>query len=300
MELRRGSEPPAACDLALIPLRQHGRQRSGWLAMITDISERKALENSLLLLNANLEATIAERTAQLVSAKEAADDANRSKSEFLANMSHELRSPLHGILGFTRLLIEDGEIPPETRDNYLRKVERSASNLLSLVNDLLDSAKIESKSFSIQLARCDLVEIVRNVIGEFQSEGGTRSSIKAFLPPVAPCNGDAFRLAQVLRNLVANAIRFSPTGSRVQVAVERSEGGWTMAVRDRGPGVPPGELETIFERFSQSSTTKTGAGGTGLGLHIARGIIRSHGGTLTARNRPDGGAAFEAFIPDPK
>ena len=104
----------------------------------------------------------------------------------------------------------------------------------------------------------------------------------------------------MLFNLLSNAIRFSPTGSRVQVAVERGEGGWTMAVRDRGPGVPPGELETIFERFSQSSTTKTGAGGTGLGLHIARGIIRSHGGTLTARNRPDGGAAFEAFIPDPK
>ena len=72
-----------------------------------------------------------------------------------------------------------------------------------------------------------------------------------------------------------------------------------MAVRDRGPGIPPGELESIFERFAQSSTTKTGAGGTGLGLHIARGIVHSHGGTLKAFNRDGGGASFEAFIPDP-
>lgn len=300
VELRRASTHVVMCDLALTPLRQDGKQRSGWLVMATDISERMALENSLLLLNSNLEATIADRTAQLVSAKEAADAASRSKSEFLANMSHELRSPLHGILGFTRLMIDDAEIAPPMRDNYLRKVERNASNLLSLVNDLLDSAKMESNGFSIAIARCDLVEIVRNVIAEFHADASTRSMIRALLPPVAPCNGDAFRLSQALRNLVANAIRFSPAGSRILVAVERAEGGWTLAVRDRGPGIPPAELESIFERFAQSSATKTGAGGTGLGLHIARGILQSHGGTLNAFNRPDGGASFEAFIPDPQ
>lgn len=170
--------------------------------------------------------------------------------------------------------------------------------LLFLVNDLLDSAKLESNGFSIAIARCDLVEIVRNVIAEFHADASAPSMIRALLPPVAPCNGDAFRLSQALRNLVANAIRFSPSGSRIQVAIERAEGGWIMAVRDRGPGIPPGELESIFERFAQSSATKTGAGGTGLGLHIARGILQSHGGTLKALNRPDGGASFEAFIPD--
>lgn len=298
--LRRGPVGGVMCDVALIPLREDGKQRSGWLLMATDISERRALENSLVLLNTNLEATIAERTAELVSAKEAADEASRSKSEFLANMSHELRSPLHGILGFTRLMIDDAELSPSTRDNYLRKVERNASNLLALVNDLLDSAKMESKSFSIAVARCDLVEIARNVIAEFHADASTNPMIKALLPPVAPCNGDAFRLSQALRNLLANAIRFSPSGSRIQVAVERSEGGWCMAVRDRGPGIPPDELESIFERFAQSSATKTGAGGTGLGLHIARGILRSHGGTLKAFNREGGGASFEAFLPDPR
>lgn len=298
--LRRGPMGGVMCDVALIPLRQDGKQRSGWLLMATDISERQALENSLMLLNTSLEATIAERTAELVSAKEAADEASRSKSEFLANMSHELRSPLHGILGFTRLMIDDAEIPAEKRETYLRKVERNASNLLALVNDLLDSAKMESKSFSIAVARCDLVEIARNVITEFHADASTNPVIKALFPPIAPCNGDTFRLSQALRNLVANAIRFSPSGSRIQVAVERSDGGWCMAVRDRGPGIPPGELESIFERFAQSSATKTGAGGTGLGLHIARGIIQSHGGTLKAFNREGGGASFEAFIPDPR
>lgn len=288
------------CDIALASLRQDGKQQSGWLLMATDISDRMALENSLLLLNANLEATIAERTAQLVSANETADAASRSKSEFLANMSHELRSPLHGILGFTRLMIEDAEITLATRENYLRKVERNASNLLSLVNDLLDSAKMESNGFSIAVARCDLVDIVRNVIAEFHADASAQSIIKALLPPVAPCNGDAFRLSQALRNLVANAIRFSPAGSRVHVAIERANDGWTLSVRDRGPGIPPGELESIFERFAQSSATKTGAGGTGLGLHIARGILQGHGGTLKAFNREGGGASFEAFIPDPR
>lgn len=288
-----------ACDIALVPMRGAGPGRDGWLVMVSDLSERKELEHTLLRLNAGLEATIAERTAELVSAKESADAANRAKGEFLANMSHELRSPLHGILGFTRLLIDDAGLPPERQASYLGKIDRNASNLLVLVNDLLDSAKIEARSFSLQPVRCDLVEIARGVAGEFQGEVGASSPIRLLLPPVAPCNGDPVRLSQVVRNLVANAIRFSPPGSKVEVVIERDGRGWALAVRDRGPGIPVDELETIFERFTQSSGTKTGAGGTGLGLQIARGIIDSHGGWLRAANREGGGAVFRAFLPDP-
>ncbi|SDE01967.1 PAS domain S-box-containing protein [Aquimonas voraii] len=295
--LRDGHGRERLCDIAMIPLRRDEGDSAGWLVMVSDISQRKALEDSLRKLNARLEAAVAERTAELVSAKESADAANRAKSEFLANMSHELRSPLHGILGFTRLLIDDPDLPEERQLNYLGKVERNAANLLLLVNDLLDSAKIEAHSFSIQRVHCDLVEIARAVAAEFQVDTGPASTIRLDLPGAAPCLVDPVRMAQVLRNLLANAVRFSPACSRIDVRVEGGDAGWRLLVLDCGPGIPADELESIFERFSQSSGTKTGAGGTGLGLQIARGICESHGGWLRASNRAGGGAEFEAWIP---
>jgi PAS domain S-box-containing protein len=291
----RGNE--VNCDIAVIPMRSDGPGDSAWLVMLSDLSQRKQLEDSLRRLNARLEAIIAERTAQLVSAKESADAANQAKSEFLANMSHELRSPLHSILGFTRLLIDDDALGVDKRQAYLGKVERSASNLLVLVNDLLDSAKIEARSFSIQRVRADLCDIARAVVGEFQPKLELGAQIGTVLPASAPCSVDPVRLAQVLRNLLANAIRFSPSGARVELRVASADAGWNLSVLDRGPGIPEGELESIFERFAQSSTTKTGAGGTGLGLQIARGICESHGGCLRAFNRSGGGAEFRVFLP---
>ena len=292
-----GHDRERLCDIALIPLRREEDSAPGWLVMVSDISQRKALEDSLRRLNARLEATVAERTAELVSAKESADAANRAKSEFLANMSHELRSPLHGILGFTRLLIDDPSLPEARQRSYLAKVERNAANLPLLVNDLLDSAKIEAHSFSIHRVRADLVEIARGVAAEFQTDTALASSIVLDMPVAAHCAVDPVRMAQVLRNLLANAVRFSPPASRVDLRIEGADGGWRLRVMDRGPGIPPDELESIFERFSQSSGAKTGAGGTGLGLQIARGICESHGGWLRARNRVGGGAEFEAWIP---
>ena len=286
-------------DLALTPMGERDSDGDFWAAILRDITEKKTLQDSLLRINTSLESTVATRTAELVSAKELADSANRAKSEFLANMSHELRSPLHSILGFTRLLMEDSDSPDDKMPMYLKKVERNAGNLLALVNDLLDAAKIDSQEFSIHPTSCDLVEIAQSVVEEFQSEAGAKPLIGVLLPVVAVYSGDPFRLAQVLRNLLANAVKFSPPGFPVELELAAADGGWLVAVRDLGQGIPPDELETIFDRFSQSSKTKTGAGGTGLGLPIARGIIEQHGGWLKAENRPGGGAEFSAFLPDP-
>ena len=111
-------------------------------------------------------------------------------------------------------------------------------------------------------------------------------------------SGDAFRLQQVLRNVLANAIRFAPSGSSITVDWEAEPGGaHHISVRDHGPGIPPQELDSIFEAFVQSSRTKDGSGGTGLGLAICRKIMDGHAGRIHARNHPDGGAVFDILLP---
>ena len=176
LELVHATGRQLSCELALMRLQQRSHRPSGWLVMFSDISERKALERSLRELNASLEAKVADRTAELLRAKEAAEAASHDKSVFLTNISHELRSPLHSILGFARLLIDDPGIDAERRVTFLRKVERNGSNLLALVNDLLDSAKIETQAFTLDVEACDLADLVRQVAGEFR-EGAVSASL---------------------------------------------------------------------------------------------------------------------------
>jgi len=266
---------------------------------LVDIDERKRMEAALMRLNVDLEARIEARTRDLQEALQRADEASQSKSIFLANMSHELRSPLHAILGFAKLAIEDQALLSAAQHaGFLRRITKSASHLLALVNDLLDSAKFESRTFTIAHRRCDLAEVVRDVGTEFERnhEGVERLRISA--PPNAPVHGDPERLGQVLRNLLANADRFTPAGGVIDVVLQGSSpGGWRLQVIDDGPGLVEAERERIFERFVQSNSPRHAKGGTGLGLSIARAIAELHGGTLAADNMAGRGACFTLVLP---
>jgi signal transduction histidine kinase len=247
-----------------------------------EIEERKQIERELLVAKAEAEA------------------ANQAKSEFLANMSHELRTPLHGILSFASFGIKKhASAKPEKLLDYFNRIKQSGSILLELLNDLLDLAKLESRRATFAFEPADVRTLIRSVIGELDvlvSERNLkiRQETSEFEGRIIL---DPDKIKQVLRNLLDNAIKFSPAGGTIEVGLARVQDLVRVSVRDQGPGIPPDELEAVFDKFVQSSKTKTGAGGTGLGLAICHEIVAAHRGRIWAQNRPEGGATFSFEIP---
>ena len=285
---------------------------SGFLGIAVDITDRRRAELELLHHRDRLYETVAERTADLERAKNLAEKASLAKTDFLANMSHELRTPMHAVLGFASIgennALAAGE---EKLRHYFHRIRQSGDRLLLLLNDLLDLSKLEVGKMRIEPQLIDVVPLVREAIGEFETLMTPRHltiSIETTGPMLALC--DAARFRQVLCNLFSNAIKFSPEKGCISVrfasaavaAGRRSQDAYTvpglrMEVADEGPGIPPGELESIFDKFVQSSRTKSGAGGTGLGLAICREIMQAHRGSIAACNNSGGGACFILHLP---
>lgn len=232
-------------------------------------------------------------------ARDAAEEASRSKTEFVANISHELRTPLQSIIGFSELgLVRSGAQPK--LGSMFGDIHAAGQRMLALVNDLLDVAKIESTVGTFHLERTDVRSLVRDVLGELKPLlDARRLAVDLQLsegPLVAKV--DPTRFQQVMRNVLANAIRFSPMGDSLTVHGDiGSDNRIHIRIADRGPGIPPAELDKIFEAFVQSSKTKDGSGGTGLGLAICRKILEAHGGEIRAENNPDGGSTFHIYLP---
>jgi PAS domain S-box-containing protein len=232
-------------------------------------------------------------------ARDAALEASRAKSDFIANVSHELRTPLQSILGFSEIgsLRTRGE--PRLAELF-SDVHRAGERMLSLVNDLLDLSKIEHGADPIHPERLDLRPLVAEVARELRPQLAAKGlHLQAVLGgEELVVLADPQRLQQLLRNLLANAVRFSPEGGRIEVTAWHDDSGEVrLDVADRGPGIPPDELETIFEAFVQSSATREAAGGTGLGLAICRRIAQAHGGRIWAANREGGGAVISLVLP---
>lgn len=232
-------------------------------------------------------------------ARDAAEEASRSKSEFIANISHELRTPLQAILGYSELGLTRGRDTPKLAGMFT-DIHNSGQRMLALVNDLLDVSKIESSVGTFDLERCDLRSLVHSVLRELDPLFAKRQlRLSLQLPDEAlDAKVDPLRIQQVLRNVLANAIKFSPDAGAIEVCgAVTMERAIEITVADRGPGIPPAELNAIFEAFVQSSKTKDGSGGTGLGLAICRKIVEIHGGHIAAENRSGGGALFRICLP---
>jgi PAS domain S-box-containing protein len=232
-------------------------------------------------------------------AREAAEESSRAKTEFIGNISHELRTPLQSILGFSELGIARGREAPKLRSMFT-EIHASGTRMLALVNDLLDVSKIESAVGAINLERADLRGLVQSVLHELSPLMHYKHLVLTAKISHEPliAKVDSVRFQQVIRNVTANAIKFSPEGGEITVYSEVMDNATVcIHVRDQGVGIPPAELQAIFEAFVQSSTTKNGSGGTGLGLAICKKILDAHGGRIEANNMPDGGAVFSIYLP---
>ncbi len=246
-----------------------------------------------------LENEIAERRA----AEKRAEQANRMKTEFLANMSHEMRTPLHGILGYAKFGRDRAhKASPQKLEEYFSQITVSGKRLLLLVNDLLDLAKLESGKMQYEFKEYDMSNAIARIISELKGlaeEKQLEICQSATTPMVALF--DRNKINQVLHNLLANAIKFSPPGAVISVNCREimldDMDCLIITVQDQGIGIPDGEQEQIFDKFIQSSKTTTGAGGTGLGLSICKKIMEDHGGRIWADNNPEGGTTFSFTLP---
>ncbi len=245
---------------------------------------------------------------QLRKARDRAVAASRSKSEFLANMSHELRTPMHAILSFASMGREDAESGErEAIKHSFQRIYQSGERLMGLLNDLLDLSKLNAGKMLFEFVESDLAEQVKMMVNEYEAMAASKGVSLEVVTPTFDVRlaFDKERIHQVIRNLISNAIKFTPQGKAIVITFSQSrlmgpEGeveAVTMAVVDQGVGVPEDERRVIFEQFQQSSRTNRNAGGTGLGLAICKEIVAAHHGEIDVVANPGGGASFQVTLP---
>jgi len=265
-----------------------------------DITARKQAEQELRHYKDQLEETVQQRTSELLLARDAAEAANKAKSVFLANMSHELRTPLNAILGFSSLIRRDPQLPAGQREN-LDIINRSGAHLLTLINDVLEIAKIEAGRLQLEIAPFDLGSLVREV-ADMMNQRAQEKGLQLLLDQSSEfpryIKGDEARLRQILVNLVSNAVKFTQQGGvTIRLGVKQNaKQHLLIEVEDSGPGISPKDQKRLFKPFVQLAEGGEQKG-TGLGLTITRQFVQLMGGSIVVESTLGKGSLFRVELP---
>ena len=230
-----------------------------------------------------------------------AEESSKAKSQFLFNMSHDIRTPLNAIIGYTHLATQEPDVPPKIRE-YVGKIDTASTQLLSLINDILEMSRIESGKMELELSRVDLLELLegaRELFASQMAEKGIDFRVNATQMESRYVMCDGNRLSRVLQNLLSNACKFTPEGGSVTVSLwqmgttESGRARYEMHVKDTGIGMSPEFATRVFDAFERERTsTVSGIQGTGLGMAITKKIIDQMDGTIDVATAPGRGTEF--------
>ncbi len=293
------SGKPIVCEWINTPLPDTEGHVIRVISLVQDITARKQTEAELEQYRHHLETLVAERTAALSIAKEAAEAANRAKSTFLANMSHELRTPMNGVMGMIDLVAR--RVTDARQKEQLLKAQQSAQNLLHIINDILDISKIEAERLTLDQVNFKLGEVMENLsslVGQKAEDKGLSVHVE-LAPELVQYEfvGDPLRLGQVILNLTGNAIKFTDQGS-IKVRARMIEDNphdvlLRCEVEDTGIGIAPEDQKRLFTAFEQADGSMTRKyGGTGLGLAISKRLVRMMGGEVGVESAAGQGSTF--------
>lgn len=304
--VREGRSVPV--EMAVAVVGSHRDQPPHYCWLLRDMSVRRDSEESMLALNRSLNARVAQRTRELEialaneqAARKEAESANRIKSELFARLSHEFRTPLHAVSGYLEILQQNihGGLNDDQRKDVDR-IHQAQEHLMTLVNMILDFAKLEGGLVELSMAEIPIEETLRGaealVIPQFAKKGVTYTHRAG--DPALTVFADREKVQQIIVNLLANAVKFTPTRGSVDLEWRVEDENVIVRVRDTGSGVPEEKIEEIFEPFVQVRLPGSlPSGGTGLGLAISRDLARAMGGDLRATSRLGVGSVFTLTLP---
>lgn len=230
--------------------------------------------------------------------RQRADLANREKDAFMAVLSHELHGPMNAIRGWAHIAI-DGIIPPDQIPSALHRIARSSNTVMRLIEDLRDASRIVTGKLQLQFERVDLLGVVNHAAAELEATIEAKEMTFRIEPNGRPVVlGDHARLAQVVSNLLSNALKYTPAGGCITVRVEKADGNARLVVADTGRGIDPGQLPFIFQRFRRTDDAEERESGLGLGLWVTCELVRAHNGSISAASDGVGtGATFTVTLP---
>ncbi|MBL4721534.1 MAG: PAS-domain containing protein, partial [Alphaproteobacteria bacterium] len=285
-----------------IHVRRFPLENGGHVAVYTDVTENRRATSDLEHIRDGLEERVRDRTEELREAKDAANFANQTKSEFLANMSHELRTPLNAIIGFTNAIQRKigGETTPK-QDEYLEDIETSAKQLLSIINDILDLSKFESKSVQPIRHKVNVQKMFENV-KMLMLNRLSRKDIQLEMSineEISHLYVDERMVKQILVNLISNAVKFSDSGSTVHVMCAQEDGNIAISITDHGIGINEADMAKALTPFGQVDSALTRSrDGSGLGLPLSKALVEVHHGTLTVNSTPGVGTNVTIRFPN--